>query len=351
LPFARYGKSTLLAQAVARAPLPWAWCSCDERMSDRLLVAHLVAGLARYVPGLGAGIEPDADGPEQARALCNEILETVPEELLIVLDDVHALGADASEVLALLVRDLPAAVHLTLAGRSPLPFPLGRIRAGRSLGLGARELTLTPDEAADLLEAAGGRLAPEEFEDVYRMTEGWVTGLLLAAQVGSVAGQPAARPTPELFDYLAEEVFLAQPPALQRFLIDTAVLERFTPALAAAVSGREDAAELCRNLVARHLFTIRLSGEGGWYRYHHLLQAFLRDRLDDDLPERRRALHRAAAEAWLAAGEPLEAVRHHLHAGDPVMIAVRPANSSPGGRADPSSDMPTSLRPRSLPPR
>ena len=61
---AGYGKSTLLAQAVARTKLPWVWCSCDERMSDRLLLAHLVAGLAGRFPGLGAGIDRDADGPE-----------------------------------------------------------------------------------------------------------------------------------------------------------------------------------------------------------------------------------------------------------------------------------------------
>ncbi len=232
-----YGKSTLLALGLSRTESPWVWCSCDERMSGRLLVAHLVAGLNRRFPGIGAAIPTDADGAEQARALCNEILETVPEELLLVLDDVHALGEEASEVLALLVRDLPAVVHLALAGRSPLPFPLGRLRAGRSLGLGVRELSLTPDEAAELLASAGSRLTPEEIDQTYRRTEGWVTGLLLAAKIGAPAGPGPAGPAPELFDYLAEEVFLAQPPELRRFLVELAALERFTPALGTARHG------------------------------------------------------------------------------------------------------------------
>jgi len=47
-----------------------------------------------------------------------------------------------------------------------------------------------------------------------------------------------------------------QPEDVQRFLLDTAVLERFTPALAEAVNGRPGAALVIQWLVQNRLFCI-----------------------------------------------------------------------------------------------
>ena len=94
------------------------------------------------------------------------------------------------------------------------------------------------------------------------------------------------------------------------------MLGRFSPGLAAAVSGRADAADIARRLVRRHLFAVRLAAEGEWYRYHHLLQAFLQGRLREHDPERLRDRHRRAAAWWSGEGQPAEAVRHLLEAGD-----------------------------------
>ena len=66
----------------------------------------------------------------------------------------------------------------------------------------------------------------------------------------------------------------------------------------------------------RHLFAVRLAAEGEWYRYHHLLQAFLQGRLREHDPERLRDRHRRAAAWWSGEGQPAEAVRHLLEAGD-----------------------------------
>ena len=99
-------------------------------------------------------------------------------------------------------------------------------------------------------------------------------------------------------------------------VLQTAVFERFSPALAAALTGRDESAEICRELVARHLFTMRLEAEGEWYRYHHPFQAFLRARVNDLQPDLAPELHRRAASAWIEAGEPGQAVEHFLAAGD-----------------------------------
>jgi DNA-binding SARP family transcriptional activator len=314
---AGYGKSTLLAQAMAADIGPWVWLSCDERIgSARAFLAHLAAGVAERFPGVGAGLELEGTVEEQVVELCNELAATVVDDFVLALDDVHTLERrPAAVALGLLVSDLPPTAHLALASRSALHLPLGRFRAG-AVELGEEALAFTEAESAEVLRAARLALSPKAVEDLHRATEGWAAGLILAAQSGATLLDPTrlASGGPS-FDYLAEEVFLRQHRDTQDFLLETALLDRFTPGLAAAVIGWPDAGEIVAGLLASHLFTIPL--EGGWYRYHHLFHTFLRRRLEGRKPARISELHRRAGAGWLAAGEPAEAVRHYLAAGEP----------------------------------
>lgn len=312
---AGYGKSTLLAQALSDVPMPVVWLSCDERIGEaRPFLAHLAAGLAELFPGVGARLGLEGTTEEQVAEFANEVVDTVSEDFVIALDDVHSLtGRPAARALALLVSDLPPSAHLALASRTAPPFPLGRLRPAGVLEIGEEALALTEEESAELL--ASMRLPDRHrAEDLHRHTEGWIAGLLLAAQSGGLLLGPASGARDPHFDYLAEEVLARQPQQIQDFLLDTAVLERFTPELAEAVSGRPDAGSIIDALLAGHLFTIRLQAEGDWYRYHHLFGAFLRRRLTAREPARLAELHRRAGRGWLAAGEPAEAVRHLIEA-------------------------------------
>jgi ATP/maltotriose-dependent transcriptional regulator MalT len=314
---AGYGKTTLLRLTLDRLAWPWVWCSCDERIgAGGVLLRHLAAGFAGQYPGFGARLASTGSARDQVEEFCNEVVETVGEDVVVVLDDVHLLPEPTLDVLDGLLRDLPGAVHLALAGREPMPLGLGRLRPGRMLEIGEGELAFSPQEAASLLQAVGMQLEPEELTRLHGEVEGWAAGLILAAQAG---GHEAGTQ----LEYLAEEVLSRQVPDVQRFLLASSVLDRFTPALAAAVTERDDAAALVRGLVERHLFTVRLEdAEGESYRYHHLFQAFLRERLTEVVePGRVADLHRRAAAALLADGEHVDAVPHLLAAGDHTAAA------------------------------
>lgn len=316
-----YGKSTLLAQALERSSAPWVWLGCDDRMADvGVLMGHLAAGIEQNVPGFGAQLSFKGSAEAQVAAFCNEVLATIPEDLVIGLDDAHFLaGTPSEQALGLLVHDLPPNIHLALASRTALPLPLARLRAANEvLEFGEAELSLTLGECRALLRQRGMVLSDDEARDFHRRTEGWVTGIVLAAQAGDFAPGPGGRggatPTHH-FEYMAEEVFHRQSAELQEFLLGTAVLERFTVEIASAMTGG-DARPVIDELTSRHLFILCLDAERGVYRYHHLFGAFLRKRLGDagvDVAER----HRRAADTWLDAGSPLEAVPHYLEAGAP----------------------------------
>jgi LuxR family maltose regulon positive regulatory protein len=131
-----------------------------------------------------------------------------------------------------------------------------------------------------------------------------------------------------LLDYLVEEVLTKQPAQIQRFLLETSVLDRLTGSLCEAVcageadshDGRLDGQETLEALERANLFIMPLDGARRWYRYHHLLADLLRSRLERLGPglgcAPTRELHRRASAWYEAEGLLPEAVGHALVAED-----------------------------------
>ena len=124
-----------------------------------------------------------------------------------------------------------------------------------------------------------------------------------------------------IIDYLLEEVLANLTPDERDFLTRTALLDRFSAALCAAVCDLEDGGQAQTMLEAferANLFLIPLDDQRRWYRYHHLLADILRTGIPD---ETRLAVYRAAARWQAGAGDPSEAVRYAL-AGQDYTLAV-----------------------------
>jgi DNA-binding SARP family transcriptional activator len=312
---AGYGKTTLLRLALNRIEWPWIWCSCDERLVDaRLLLAHLATAVSDRFPGFDARFAWAGGGEQDVAEFSNEVVETVPESFVIALDDVHRLPQAAAGALGPLLEQLPPTVHVAMAGRAPLPFGVGRLRLESMIEVDERQLALSLAETRKLIDAMGVGLDEVSLTRLHERSEGWPAGIILAAQSGLLHMDRAVNRAE--FDYLAEEVMAMQPSGIQEFLLHTAVLGRFSPHLAAAVTGRVDADRVVRGLAEGHLFTVKLDEAGEWYRYHHLFQEFLRRKLRDLGPERAAGLHARAADWWLSEGEVVEAVNHLLAADD-----------------------------------
>jgi len=343
---AGYGKTTLLAQTVAQLTTPWIWLSCDERLGgSRAFLSHLAAGVGERFPGVASALDLGGRPEEAVAKLANEILATIGEDFVVVLDDVHALaGRPAARALGLLLSDLPPTAHLAIASRSALTIPTARLRATGVVELGESALALSEDEAAELLASLRLPVPPAMLAALHRRTEGWPAGLVLAAQSGALVAEGDRQGLGEGHAaYLAEEILARQSPEVRAFLLETSLLERFTPMLAEAVTARADARRTIADLVAGHLFVVRLAAGGEWYRYHHLFGAFLRARLAESYgADTIRALHARAGHGWMAAGEPVEALHHLLAAGDPgrTVEAIEPVAEAivTGAEADALAD-------------
>lgn len=344
---AGYGKTTVLAdwlahllaaQPDAGASLPLAhaaWLTLDAGDNDPVrFLGYLCAALQLVDPDLAGSLAATfsaADAPvwqSVLPALVNAVT-LFPGAVLLVLDDYHCIAAQSVHDLVAGLLDFgPPNLYLVIATRSDPPLPLARLRScGALTELRQHDLRFSLPEADEFLtRTLSCTLAASNVAALTSRTEGWIAGLQMAAV--SLRGRTAAADVTafveaftgshrHVLDYLAEEVYRCQPPAVRDFLLRTSVLERFCAPLCAAVTDGDAvlAQEILEQLEHTNLFVVPLDDERRWYRYHHLFAELLRNLLDRQQPQAVLAQHLAASR-WFEQEQFLyEAIDHALAGG------------------------------------
>lgn len=330
---AGYGKTTLLAEWLQQAAGDGgrtAWLSLEASERDPATFwGCVVAALQTVMPGIGAAaLELAQVSPFPTELVLTAVLNELAAEapaLWLVLDDYHLVdGRELGEGMAFLLEHLPPQLHIVISTRADplLPLPRWRVR-GELAEIREADLRFTPGEAdAYLNGAAGLDLAADDVKALEQRTEGWIAALQLAALtlrghqdtaafIARFAGDDRF-----ILDYLVEEVLGSQPEDVRTFLLETAVLERFTGRLCDAVTGRDGGSGMLAALDRANLFLIPLDDKRQWYRYHHLFADVLRARLLSEHPERMPLLHQRASHWYQDHGFVPEAVKHALAAPD-----------------------------------
>ncbi|HNT74034.1 MAG TPA: LuxR C-terminal-related transcriptional regulator [Anaerolineae bacterium] len=322
---AGFGKTTLVTAWIYETAREVAWLSLDEDDADPIrFLTYLIAALQQVDGRIGRALLPLLQSPQApplqtlAAALINDVV-SADAALILVLDDLHLLHGEAVEqILRFLVDNRPPLMHLVITTREDPPLPLARLRArGQLTELREADLRFTPEETAAFLQQTPGlALAPEAVHALESRTEGWITGLHLAALALQEHPADAAAwiagftgDNRYVMDYLLTEVLHRQPEPLRQFMAQTALLERFTPALCESVTGRGDSQALLAQLESAHTFLIPLDAQRQWFRYHRLFAEALRAGLT---PAARQDLHARAARWHADHGLLPEAIRHAL---------------------------------------
>jgi LuxR family maltose regulon positive regulatory protein len=324
-----YGKTTLLAAWARREKRPVAWVSLrpgdDDVARFWTLVADAVARVRPELAPLRTAFRFDGALVERALPLLVNELAERPGELVLVLDDYHAVSSEAcQETVALFLEGLPDNVHLVISARHdpPLRVALARSR-GELAELRIDDLRLDEHEVAELVRrAAGFGLAADDARALEERTEGWAAGVYLVALALRDAARPAelvrqfAGSNGHVADYLGEEVLAALPEHLRTFLLRTSLLDRLSAPLCDALLGRDDSHAVLAELERSAAFLVPLDGGGRWFRHQRLFGELLRSELERSEPaELVVDLHRRAERACEAAGLADEAVRHARAAG------------------------------------
>ncbi|MHB0859104.1 MAG: tetratricopeptide repeat protein [Anaerolineae bacterium] len=344
---AGYGKTSLLIDYAHDTDLPVCWYSLDTNDSRvPTFIEYLVEAMRQRFPAFGDQVLQalrDFRGPAEevepfVRLLIQDIERTVDRYFVIVLDDYHEV-IEYEPINALvdgLLRYLPEHCHILLASRGiPRRLTLTRLAARQEVaGLGVEHLRFTPDEIRELLATMGrADLSPAQIETLAERTEGWITGILLAAQTNwsgtlndilQVSGASGG-----VFDFMATEIMARQTAEIQRFLMGSALYREMAPPLCDALLEINNSAQLLRDLSERNLFTMPLDAEGTWYQYHQLFREFLNSKLEQDEPERHRRLCIRQAEImshqgrWDSAVESYLSARAYDQAADAIEVVAQ----------------------------
>ena len=323
---AGYGKTTLLAQlqqALHHGGRAAHWLSIVSADRDP------ESFLAALAAGCGLSEPPRAESVDRRLTRIANSLVDASEPGCILLDDADRLShSPSAQLLYELIEALPAGFHVVCTGRGTPELSSARERGyGRLFELGAADLSFSAEDMAALLVGAGAATpAAAELERFLRRCEGWP--MIVRRECAAVAAANGAysldRLTGKRHDiasFFEAEVLRNERPQMLSVLEAAAIAEQTDGAMAAALTGLENAHALLDEACDRGLFVSAVDEGRQRYRLHRLFSEALRQRLERHSPSQARELHRRAAEWYETSGELIEAVDHAIQGGDAARAA------------------------------
>ena len=317
------------------------WLSLDEGDNDPArFLTYFIAALNQIdgLDSLGEGSLTMLGSPQPPpievvlTPLINALAGiTTTDLILFVLDDYHLVDTQPiQDILSFLIENLPPQLHLVITTREDPLLPVPRLRVrGQLTEIRAADLRFTTAEAAVFLnQVMGLNLSMEDIVALESQTEGWIAGLQLAA-ISMQGSNDATRFIQSftgsnrlILDYLIEEVLNLQSEEIQKFLLQTAILDQICGELCNAVIGEKNSQQILEYLESANLFIISLDSERLWYRYHHLFADLLRQRLRQSQPEKIPVLHQRASQWYEQKDQTPDAIQHALAAEDFERVAA-----------------------------
>lgn len=187
---AGFGKTTLVGCWLASLTEQTAWISLDENENDPTsFFAYFFTACSQFElqPGrtclemLQSVVSPPNN--ELVSCFINDLIRT-EQKFILVLDDYHWIkNPEIHAALTFLLDNTPPNLHLVIISRTEISLPVARLRSkNQLLELTEADLRFTWAEAETFLnQTMGLGLSGEQITDLKTKTEGWITGLQLAA--------------------------------------------------------------------------------------------------------------------------------------------------------------------------
>lgn len=297
---AGYGKTTLARQWLVGKQATW-YTATSASADVAALAAGLRDAVAQVVPGAGDALierlsitaQPEAE-LETLRTMLAQDLSHWPQDVWLVFDDYQALAgsAPAERFVAGLLAEAPLRA-LFLSRTRPAWASSRRILYGEVFEVDRAMLAMTDEEALAVL---GG--TKEEQAGLVEVAQGWPAVLALAA-----ASQLRPRDVdsaPQLYDFLADEIFGGLSRSVQQRLCEMALFEAEGRALAIRQLRPDEARRVVSAGVSCGLLTEQ-AGTG--VELHPLARTFLQLKLKQDAEASiRTAVDQAVSTLLLSSG-------------------------------------------------
>lgn len=277
----------------------------------------------------GADLKPllDADidlDPTAAFDLIDEALQDAASPVYIVIDDAHRAREHLGDgLLGMLIEHGCDSLRTVVIGTSYVEAALSR----RAL-MYPRQVIRAKDLAFDIAEIEAlstGAPADLPAQHILEETKGWPIAVRLM-QLTGIRPHANSAAGPLMKGYFKASVLATMPAELAEFALTTSVCGEnpMSPEMAAAISGRQDSAELLELCLYRGLFIDRYdTPAGAVYRWHRLFARACQALLEEGTAGGAKRAYEAAARFSVDDAKPFLAAYYWMKAGDiPAAIDV-----------------------------
>ena len=321
------GKTTLIADFLRDQPRPSVWYQLDHTDADPIVFINYIAqGIKSIEPDFGDALftylsEANEDllrYPERtADLLINEILRSIEQPFILVLDDYHHIGTETivHKIVDRILQYSSELLHVVITTRDLPPLAIMRRRTqSAALVITRDDLLFTDDEVRELFRnTLNVELTDAEVGEYRHRTHGWITALQLVRQIAEkeISGgdgpkldlsEVLQRSEKDIFDYFAEEVFLREDEETQKLLLHLSLLQTLPLEQCSLLFPEMRCSAALPELAQKNIF-LTVAGEGGSseeYRFHPLFRDFLQRRLRSEIGTARVSEERnRIAEAFL----------------------------------------------------
>jgi len=260
-----------------------------------------------------------------------EQVANLPQPTAIFLDDFdHITDAHILQFVQTMIERSGNQCSFIIAARAQPQLKLLKLRSqGKVILIGLRELAFDLEQTRTFFNQRYHlQLDDASIEHLHNSTEGWPTGLQLAALALEKRKdrnnfiQNFLVNTADIDHYLYEEVFLTQAPDVQTFLLKTSVVTQLNSSLTNAIAEIQNSAALLRSIEQQNLFLMRVGDSDTQYRFHPMFAEYLQKKLHEDCPILEPGLHIRAADWYLDNGMPDQAIDHLLLAGESERVCI-----------------------------
>ena len=252
---AGYGKTTLLSDWITQNKMPTAWYSIDARDNDPYeFLSFIIHGIQKSHPKVGKNSLGLLSSPGTAgidyilELLINDLLD-VPEDIILVLDDLHLIqNKHIFELLSFMIEYKPKHFHIILSTRSDPPLPFARLRSqNQIIEIRSSDLSFSKNDITELFnKKLRLSLNHKDIDLLQLKTEGWIAGLQLtaltfegqeniSAYIEKIAGDNRF-----IMDYIIEEIMNSKNEEMREFLLFSSILEKKSGSLCDAMLEKEN---------------------------------------------------------------------------------------------------------------
>ena len=305
------GKTTLIADFIRNQQRPVVWYQLDHTDADPFVfLGYITQGIKNFAPEFGETVLPylsEANEelvrfPERAvDLLLNEILQSIEQPFILVLDDYHHIGRETivHTLVDRLLQYSSDMLHLIITTRDIPPLAIMRRRSqSAALVISRDDLLFTDGEVRELFKRTlNVDLKDDEIAEYRDRTHGWITALQLVRQVAEheIQSESGAisldlhevlrQSEKDIFDYFAEEVFARENDQTHDLLLRLALLDTMPLDICSRVFPDMHCSQALPELAQKNVFLTAV-GEGNLaeeYRFHPLFRDFLLRRLRSEI--------------------------------------------------------------------